>query len=167
VARLRNRRFDIADPAGIDAWIDVSRRFAEGASGTARVVLGATRSGSAWEVVQFPALVGNRHIDRVIAIDADSGDESIIYERRARKLRASTSIETDLTRSTIWVAVDGRTAVVSGEAFLPGYGSPDFLASVREIEWEDGTSPSADELAHVVQVTQTGAAERGLTIELD
>jgi hypothetical protein len=166
VARLKNRRFDIADPAGIDAWIDVSRRFAEGASGLARVVLGTTSPGNVWEAVQLPALIRNKRVTQVIAIDADSRAERMIYERRSAAQPGSTAIETDVTRSTLWIAVGGRPAILAGEAFLPGYGSPDFIASTRQIRWEDGTPPSAGELAQIVEVARASAAERGATIEL-
>jgi hypothetical protein len=78
---VRNREFDAEDPAGIEAWITASRRFAEGARGEARVVLGATRPGNIWDTVQLPALKKNRHITRVVAIDPNTSDESIIFER--------------------------------------------------------------------------------------
>lgn len=78
---MRNREFDAEDPAGVKAWIDASRKFAEGASGEARVVLGQTRPGNIWEKVQLPALKDNPRITRVVAIDAATGRETTIFER--------------------------------------------------------------------------------------
>jgi hypothetical protein len=78
---MRNREFDAEDPAGLDAWVELSRRFAEGASGEARVVLGKTRPGNIWETVQLPALKANRRVTRILAIDAATGAETVIFER--------------------------------------------------------------------------------------
>lgn len=78
---MRNREFDAEDPAGIEAWVEASRRFAEGASGEARVVLGETRPGNSWETVQLPALKANPHVTRIVAIDAETGAETVIFKR--------------------------------------------------------------------------------------
>lgn len=78
---MRNREFNAEDPAGIEAWIDASRRFAEGASGEARVVLGETRPGNIWETVQLPALKANPRVTRIVSIDAASGARTTIFER--------------------------------------------------------------------------------------
>jgi hypothetical protein len=78
---MRRREFDAEDPASVQAWIDTARRFAEGASGTAHVVLGTTRPGNIWENVQLPALKANPRIERIVAIDADTGAEETIFER--------------------------------------------------------------------------------------
>jgi hypothetical protein len=78
---VRNREFDAEDPAGIRAWITASRKFAEGASGEARVVLGETQPGSIWETVQLPALKKNGRITRVVLIDPATGEESTLFER--------------------------------------------------------------------------------------
>jgi hypothetical protein len=78
---MRNREFDAEDPVGVEAWVDVSRRFAEGASGEARVVLGQTRPGNIWETVQLPALRANPKVTRIVAIDAATGAETVIFER--------------------------------------------------------------------------------------
>ncbi len=78
---MRNRDFDAEDPAGLQAWIEASRQFAEGASGEARVVLGKTRPGNIWEVVQFPALKANPRITKVIAIDPSTQERRTIFKR--------------------------------------------------------------------------------------
>jgi hypothetical protein len=78
---MRNREYDAEDPAGVEAWIDASRKFAEGASGVARVVLGETRPGNIWETVQLPALEANPRVTKVVAVDPSTNEERTIFER--------------------------------------------------------------------------------------
>lgn len=79
--RLADLEFDAEDPAGVELWVAASRAFAEAASGVARVVLGETRPGNIWEVVQLPALKANPQITEIVAVDVNTGAETTIFER--------------------------------------------------------------------------------------
>jgi hypothetical protein len=74
-------------------------------------------------------------------------------------------LKTDVTRSFIRVAIDGRTATIQGEAFQRGYGSPDFLLSREEAGWDDGSPMTGDDRKRLVEIILASAAERGLEIE--
>jgi hypothetical protein len=63
--------------------------------------------------------------------------------------------------------VDGKSARVHGEAFLPGHGSPDFVLSHKQVEWDDGSTVSDDDRELILQTLLRSADERGLTVEIE
>jgi hypothetical protein len=55
-----------------------------------------------------------------------------------------------MTRGTLRMAVDGRSIMAQGEAYLPGRGSPDFeLYENSIVEWDDGGPVSDEERARI------------------
>ncbi|WP_394825179.1 hypothetical protein [Pendulispora albinea] len=69
-------------PAAQKFWTDKSREFAEGASGTVRVVLGENRRpGNIWDTVEMPTLKNNPNVTQIIAIDPKTKKETVIYTR--------------------------------------------------------------------------------------
>ncbi|QIG39220.1 hypothetical protein G5T42_06745 [Microbacterium sp. 4R-513] len=63
-------------------WGEVSRKFAESASGEVRVVLGRSlRPGNVWETYEFDALRSNPAVTRIIAIDPQSGSMRLLFDR--------------------------------------------------------------------------------------
>ena len=75
-------------------------------------------------------------------------------------------LKTDVSRSHLRLHLDGRWATARGEAFLPGYGSPDFEIYRNQIAWENGTPMSDDERERILQTLLAAARERGLEIEI-
>lgn len=70
-------------PEVANQWGEVSRRFAESASGDVRVVLGADlRPGNVWETYEFEALRNNPNVTRIVAIDPTTGQMRLLYERQ-------------------------------------------------------------------------------------
>ncbi len=75
----------IYDPnilASVRAWQDVSTELAKNASGEVRATLGSQmRPQSIWEVYEFPELIRNPAVTKVIAIDPKTGVQRILFER--------------------------------------------------------------------------------------
>lgn len=67
-----------------------------------------------------------------------------------------------LTRSTLTLMVRGRKVTVSGEAYLPGYGSPDFVVYKDTIvNWDDGSPISQMEKEEIVsEILREGASQK-------
>jgi len=86
--------------------------------------------------------------------------------RDPRPTRAHPDLKTDLSRSYLRLELDGRSAIVRGEAFLPGHGSPDFEVFRKQVEWADGAAVSEDERERILQTLITSAEERGLRVEI-
>ncbi len=64
------------------AWGEISRRYADAASGEVHVVLGAQmRPGNIWETREFGALQANPDVTRIVAIDPRTGGTRTIFER--------------------------------------------------------------------------------------
>jgi hypothetical protein len=75
---------------------------------------------------------------------------------------------THRTRSSIQLEVDGRALTIPGEAFLPGLGSPEFLAYVSDlVRWDDGEKLMNDTREHVVQAFLAVAKADGIVVELE
>jgi len=75
---------------------------------------------------------------------------------------------TATTRGTIDLLVKGRAVTIEGEAFLPGHGSPDFIAYKNSLRsWADGEPLTDDEKDAVLEDLRGSAEERGLTIEVE
>lgn len=80
--------YDGTDQTTIDAWEKASARFAAGASGTVRTVLGEKlRDGNIWESHEFPALIQNARVTRIIAIDPATLKETLLFDRSAESTR--------------------------------------------------------------------------------
>lgn len=74
--------FDTRDAASVALWEDASRTYANRAEGVVRVLKGTeVRTDSVWETIEFPTLQKNVQVDRVVAIDAATGAETVIYEQ--------------------------------------------------------------------------------------
>src|SRR5581483_5232086 len=74
--------WDPNNQAVVDAWDAASKQFADGASGTVRVVLGENvRVDSVWNRVELPALVDNPMVTNIIAVDPATLDETVIFSR--------------------------------------------------------------------------------------
>jgi hypothetical protein len=80
--------------------------------------------------------------------------------------RVHPDLKTDLTRSCLRLELDGRTATVRAEAFVPGHGSPDFEVFRKEIEWGDGSAVTEEDRDRILQTLIASADERGLRVEI-
>ncbi|KJL47715.1 hypothetical protein RS84_02514 [Microbacterium hydrocarbonoxydans] len=70
------------DPVVQAAWGEVSRMYAESASGVVRVVLGRNiRPEAVWLTYEFDALRSNSNVSKIIAIDPATGGMRVLYER--------------------------------------------------------------------------------------
>jgi hypothetical protein len=75
---------------------------------------------------------------------------------------------THMTRGTIELDVGGRKVTVSGEAFLRGHGSPDFVA-YRDlvVRWDDGEALTEADRDAVIDDLLASARARGITVEVE
>ena len=80
--------------------------------------------------------------------------------------RVHPDLKTDLTRSYLRLELDGRTATVRAEAFVPGHGSPDFEVFRNEVAWDDGSAVTEDDRDRILQTLLAAAEERGLSVEI-
>jgi hypothetical protein len=72
--------WDADNPATVATWKEASAAYADGVSGTVHVVLGdSLRDGNVWETAEFPALVSNPDVDRIVRIDPATGLETQIW----------------------------------------------------------------------------------------
>ena len=81
--------------------------------------------------------------------------------------RTYPDLKTDAARSHLRVEIDGRSARVHGEAFLPDHGSPDFVLSRKQVEWDDGSPVGDDDRELILRTLLESARERGLRIEIE
>lgn len=77
-----------------------------------------------------------------------------------------------ITRGNVRVEFGGRTVTIDGEAFLPGYGSPDFVLDRQSLRHWD--PPFDDEpiddatREEILLATQVAMAqEKGMTVEIE
>lgn len=78
------------------------------------------------------------------------------------------SVITNITRGHINLSVDGRSIRIPGEVFLPGYGSPDFLAYPSAVvEWDDGERLTNEAREEVLKALLEAAKERNIVVELE
>lgn len=75
-----------------------------------------------------------------------------------------------MTRSTIVLDVNGKQITLKGEAFLPGYGSPDFLISKNSfLRWDNvpngDLSTSDREL--ILETLDSDFKSKGLVYEIE
>ena len=77
--------YDPTVPDSVMAWIQLSRGFAQNASGEVRVVLGShVRPDSVWASVELPTLKRNPAVTRIVSVDAASQRETVVFERGTR-----------------------------------------------------------------------------------
>ncbi len=68
---------------------------------------------------------------------------------------------------TLKATIGGRSLTARGEAFLPGYGSPDFELYLDTISrWDDGTPIDHTEREEVVRLILDAAKWQGIQIEV-
>ena len=73
-----------------------------------------------------------------------------------------------VTRSTLKLPFRGRDVTVQGEAYLPGYGSPDFVVYRDTIRsWDDGTVMSPTDKEELLRHIAKEAEKEGLRIEIE
>jgi len=74
----------------------------------------------------------------------------------------------ELTRSSLRIKVDGRSVTVEGEAYLPGYGSPDFVL-YREsmLCWDDGEVMKEDDKSRVIDRILDEAQREGIEVTIE
>ncbi|TCR62902.1 hypothetical protein [Rhizobium sp. BK376] len=74
--------WDASNPAVVQAWQDISAKYAAGASGTVRAVIGSNlRPGNVWESAELPALIDNPKVTQIITIDPATGASNVIFSR--------------------------------------------------------------------------------------
>lgn len=74
--------YDPTVPSSVQAWQDLSREFARNASGDVTVVLGSQlRPLNIWQTIEFPELMRNPAVSRVISIDPKTKVEKILFQR--------------------------------------------------------------------------------------
>jgi hypothetical protein len=74
--------WDANRPETVAQWDELSRQYAQGASGKVRAVLGNNlRPGSTWERVELPTLKANPNVTQIITIDPATGNETVIFTR--------------------------------------------------------------------------------------
>jgi hypothetical protein len=75
-------KYDIANPASVDAWKAVSVRLAEAAQGDVHVLLGTrVNPKGVFYADEFPALRANPKVDRVIAVDPETGALTLLWTK--------------------------------------------------------------------------------------
>ena len=62
-------------------WKTVSKEWASTASGTVKVAQGGTVPVGVWATVEYPALVANPAVTKVVAVDVASGNETVLFAR--------------------------------------------------------------------------------------
>jgi hypothetical protein len=79
---IRMPVWDPDNPSSMQAWSQISRKYAASASGEVRAVIGSTmRPGSVWEMIELPALRSNPYVSRIVLIDPLTSAESILLQR--------------------------------------------------------------------------------------
>lgn len=74
--------YDPSIPSSVRAWTEASKEFAQNASGEIRVVLGAKlRPQSIWEAVEYPTLLQNPNVTKIIVLDPRTGAERTLFQR--------------------------------------------------------------------------------------
>ncbi|UII79690.1 hypothetical protein [Flagellimonas sp. CMM7] len=74
--------WDLSNPQSLEAWKEVSKIYAEQASGEVRAIIGKDlRTGSVWEVIELPALKANKKVTKIITIDPLTLQEKVIFIR--------------------------------------------------------------------------------------
>ncbi len=75
-------KWDFDNPDSIKAWQDASEAFAKQASGEVKVVLGPNvRPNSIWATKELPLLIQNQKVTKIIEIDPNTLEETIIFTR--------------------------------------------------------------------------------------
>jgi len=73
----------------------------------------------------------------------------------------------ELTRAKARVRVGQRLATVWGEGYARGFGSPDFEAFRKQVEWDDGTPVTEEDRDRILRVLEEAARARKLRLEIN
>jgi len=77
----------------------------------------------------------------------------------------------EITRSYVRISVGEKTVKVEGEAYAPGYGSPNFVAYANSIrKWDppdDAVEIDNETKAEILRLLRAGMDERNMTIEIE
>ena len=80
--RIPMPTFGQRDAASVWTWEEASRKFAMGARGEIRAVVGDTvKPNGVWQRVELPALKDNPNVTKIIEVDARTGRETVIFTR--------------------------------------------------------------------------------------
>jgi len=75
----------------------------------------------------------------------------------------------DVQRGHIKVGLKGRTATIGGETFLPGFGSPSFVANLESLQlWDppfETEEISAEDKSAIIAGVRKEFEEKNMTIE--
>ena len=70
------------DVNAIQAWDDVSAKYAEQVSGEIRAIIGQQlRQGNVWENIELPRLKSNINVTKITKVDPQTLQETIIFQR--------------------------------------------------------------------------------------
>jgi hypothetical protein len=70
------------EPGAEEAWDEISRKYADAASGEVHVVLGShMRPGNIWETRELGVLQSNPDVTRIVAIDPRTAATRTLFER--------------------------------------------------------------------------------------
>lgn len=70
------------DPESVRFWEEASAAYAENARGEVTAVVGSDlRPGNIWQTVEIPRLMDNPNVTRIVQIDPDTGDLTVIFQR--------------------------------------------------------------------------------------
>jgi hypothetical protein len=70
------------DPESVRFWEDASTAYADNARGEVTAIVGSDlRPGNIWQNVEIPRLMENPNVFRIVQIDPDTGELTIIFER--------------------------------------------------------------------------------------
>lgn len=70
------------DPESVRFWEDASTAYADNARGDVTAIVGSDlRPGNIWQNVEIPRLMENPYVTRIVQIDPDTGEITIIFER--------------------------------------------------------------------------------------
>lgn len=77
----------------------------------------------------------------------------------------------EITRGHLWVKVGGKSITIYGEAFLRGYGSPDFVLYQNSIDkWDapnDEENFSYIDKEHIIQFLKEEFSHRKMRLEIE
>ena len=77
----------------------------------------------------------------------------------------------EITRGHLWVKVEGKSITIYGEAFLRGYGSPDFVLYQNSIEkWnapDDKENLTIIEKEQLIQFLKEEFSRRKMLLEIE
>jgi hypothetical protein len=130
-----------------EAWRVASARFAAGASGIVRAVVGERlRESNIWSSIELPALMQNARVTRIIAIDPATLQETMLFDRSTESTHnqapiqhASEARDTDRRAARAFMNEPQENAIQQHPMLAGAY------ASMTAIEKHTRTSGLSDE----------------------